>query len=104
MEDGLVSEESCTAEYAAPEVLKYKVPYDGIKSDIYSLGIVFYSILTLKYPEQQNIASESDWKESKVSEECKDLINSMIHSDPNKRPSSEDLLTHNWFSKTSLKE
>ena len=34
-----------TKEYAAPEVLNYRGPYDGMKADIYSLGIVFYSTL-----------------------------------------------------------
>ena len=52
-----VSVKSNTKEYGAPEVLSYDGrPYDGMKADIYSLGIVFYSALTCDYPDRQNVA------------------------------------------------
>jgi BR serine/threonine kinase len=47
-----------TKEYAAPEVLRGTGSYDGKKADIYSVGVVFYSALTCKYP--TNITWPSD--------------------------------------------
>ena len=47
----------CTEEYAAPEVIMYKIPYDGKKADIHCLGVLFYSTLTCRYPDRQNVAT-----------------------------------------------
>ena len=61
----LVDLKKYTKEYAAPEVLSYRGPYDGMKADIYCLGIVFYSTLTCKYPDRQNVATR--WSKSNFS-------------------------------------
>lgn len=48
--DGLTSFGGCTPEYAPDEVLyiqTLKSPYNGFKSDIFSLGAIFYSALAI---------------------------------------------------------
>ncbi len=49
-DDGLIRNYSKTMEYAAPEV-KNEIPFDGKKADIYSLGVVFYSMILGGYPD-----------------------------------------------------
>ncbi len=48
--EGLISSRKFTKEYAAPEVLREHGSYDGKMADIYSMGVVFYSMATCKYP------------------------------------------------------
>ena len=61
----LVDSKYCTMEYAAHEVLNYAGPYDGMKADVYSLGVVFYSTLTCGYPDRQNVATR--WAKTNLS-------------------------------------
>ena len=61
-----------TKDKGAPEALEYLAPLDGMRVDIYCLGLVFYSTLTCKYPERHNI--EARWDNQNFSTEIKDLI------------------------------
>ena len=100
--------------YSSPEVKMYETKgYYGIKNDLYSLGILLFVItvgtLPFNYPglsdiHYKQLAKEdyvSFWKafESKacLTDECKDLINSMICFDCNKRISMDNIKNHKWL-------
>ena len=106
-----------TRAYKAPELIKGEgvVPYDGIKADIYSLGITLielvigiYAFLNKKeyYKLYKYIIDGNKnefWSEllkesnGKYSSEFKDLCWKMIDLDPKKRPEIGDILKDKWF-------
>ncbi|TNV74643.1 hypothetical protein FGO68_gene5677 [Halteria grandinella] len=97
-----------TAGYIPPEAL------DGhgysLKSDLFSLGSVLFSILT-----QRNLFNGQDYKAimrsnkqcqvteyinqymRKFSQHVRDLVHSLCSRDPEKRPTVEEALSHAWF-------
>lgn len=88
---GNISVWSCTKEYAAPEVLRGTDSYDGKKADIYSVGVVFYSALTCKYP------APIKWPAHVEDQDIKNIISLMLSPDPSKRPTVDELLAMPWF-------
>lgn len=107
-----------TKSYAPPEILKHK-PYNGIKSDIFSLGVILFAIVFCSFG--FGIASSFDnlykliikknyemyWNEigkkigkekiDKVSPELKTLFTKMVSYIPDERPSIEDILNDDWM-------
>ena len=104
-----------TKKYIAPEIVK-GMEYDGIKADIFSLGVLLFNLRTSKflfdlakvngnslydYVKDKN---EKIWKivESNgiigLSNELKKLFLKMVSFEPNERPSIEDILNDEWFS------
>ena len=115
-----------TREYMAPEVIMGK-EYNGIKADIFSLGVLLFYLRTSKFLfEQAKISNNNALKTSydyiknkndniwkiigvdtidELSEDFKDLYLSMVAFDPNERPNIEKILSHNWFKEvTDLSE
>lgn len=97
-----------TENYVAPEVLAQEGPYDGRKSDIWSLGCILFTMIAGIYPFDDDdnhpklIKSimEVDYKMPEYfSEPLKDLIRSILVRDPNKRATLEQILEHRWMSK-----
>ena len=106
-----------TRAYNAPEIIKGegKVPYDGMKADIYSLGITLIELVTGSYAflnKEENYIlykyiidgnKNEFWSEllkesnGKYSSEFKDLCWKMIDLDPKKRPEIGDILKDKWF-------
>jgi len=92
--------------YAAPEIVQRK-PYDGKKADVWSLGIILFVLLSGLFPfdDAQNrpevifdkIVAGDFFTPSYLSSDAAPLIRSMLHKDPNKRPSVSKLLKHPWF-------
>ena len=91
--------------YMAPEVLKDT--YEGGSSDMWSLGVILYILLSGKPPFdgpndkaiQRNILSGKNHKFNEedfghVSEEAKDLINRLLERDPKKRITARESLMH----------
>ena len=106
-----------TKEYMAPEIIMGK-EYNGIKADIFSLGVLLFYLRTSKFLfEQAKISNntlktsydyiknkdDNIWNQSVVdninelSEDFKDLFLSMVAFDPNERPSIEEILEHKWL-------
>ena len=106
-----------TREYMAPEIILGK-EYNGIKADIFSLGVLLFYLRTSKFLfEQAKISNntlktsydyiknkdDNIWKQSVVdninelSEDFKDLYLSMVAFEPNERPSIEKILEHKWL-------
>ncbi len=95
---------SCgTPGYMSPEILSSNTY--GLASDIWSLGVVFYIMLSgvmpfnPKLPDRvkQGIFSFPEKHFNHVSDEAKDMICSMLTVDPNSRISAEKLLQHPWM-------
>ena len=103
-----------TRGYAAPEVLKDKKDfegYDGIKADIFSLGITLLRLVTGKQEKDlaekiAKIIEENKFEEynKKLKFRIKDtspafqaLITKMIDFDPEKRPIIDTILSDPWF-------
>ncbi|VDM24396.1 unnamed protein product [Toxocara canis] len=90
--------------YAAPELLLGK-EYDGMKADVWSLGVVLYILVTGGFPfpghsldklKRAVLAGQLKipyW----VSVECSDLIRKMLTFHPGKRYSIENVVQHRWF-------
>lgn len=110
-----------TQNYAAPEIFLHR-PYDGIKVDIFSLGVVLLNLVTCKIGFCQ--ATRLDkyyrcimakkyniyWKLvsgqiGPISEELKNLYIKMVSFNPEQRPSIEEIFKDPWMKEvTSLDE
>jgi len=103
-----------TKGYCAPEILKNKkefTGYDGIKADIFSLGISLLRLVTGKQEKNLEKNVEKIIKKNKFDEfnkilkiqikdtspEFQSLIIKMIDFNPDNRPKIDEILTDPWF-------
>ncbi|XP_052049320.1 putative sperm motility kinase W [Apodemus sylvaticus] len=94
----------------APELV-IQEPYDGKKSDVWSLGVVLYFINTGHYPFTGSTTKEMEEKiatgtyeiPSHVSGQLENLIHQMLTVSPEMRPSIEEIENHPWVKKSEVK-
>ncbi|KAL6298021.1 hypothetical protein BKA93DRAFT_106695 [Sparassis latifolia] len=109
-ERGTLLETFCgTTGYASPEMLLAK-KYLGPEVDIWSLGIILYTLLTgtlpfdddddsvMKEKVVKGVFEDPEW----LSDEARDLIKSILQVDPSVRPQISQILAHPWFTPRSL--
>ncbi|VDL71018.1 unnamed protein product [Nippostrongylus brasiliensis] len=90
--------------YAAPELLLGK-EYDGLKADIWSLGVILYILVTGGFPfpgdNVENLKRAVLSCQMKipywVSVECADLIKKMLVFNPFKRSGINAVMQHRWL-------
>jgi 5'-AMP-activated protein kinase catalytic alpha subunit len=106
MKDGIFLYSSCgSPNYAAPELISGKY-YNGAAIDIWSCGVILYTLLTgtLPFNEKETVQLYKKIRECQykmyefVSEEARDLINRMLQKDPLNRISIPEIKQHIWFS------
>ena len=102
-----------TDTYCAPEISKcFSQGYDGIKSDIFALGVLLFVIKLGKFPfgmsnyfdkgyrlimEKNYEKFWQEFKKDNVSKEFKDFFNHLICYDPSERLSFDEILEHPWI-------
>jgi len=115
--DYIINSTSGTDTYCSPETRKgYIQGYDGIKSDVFSLGVLLFVIRAGKFPFNlsgycdkryrliMNKNYEEYWKgfaKDNFSNEFKDLMNHLICYDPSERFSIDEILEHPWILKNT---
>eukprot|EP01120_Amphizonella_sp_Union-15-10_P014724 TRINITY_DN724_c0_g1_i1.p1 TRINITY_DN724_c0_g1~~TRINITY_DN724_c0_g1_i1.p1 ORF type:complete len:399 (-),score=67.99 TRINITY_DN724_c0_g1_i1:156-1352(-) len=90
--------------YAAPEIVSMS-NYQGSKTDVWALGVVMYTILEGDFPFNQptpfrlkdQIRSGRFSMPKHISTDAQDLIARMLHKDPSKRITVEQILLHPWI-------
>jgi serine/threonine protein kinase len=112
-ENGLLNTPLGTLNYAAPEILMKK-QYDGVKTDIFAMGVLLFTLVTCKigfhralksdkyYRLLINNKNEQYWniinnQIGNVSNEFKDLYTKMISFKPEERPTIDEILNHPWM-------
>jgi len=104
--DGGYLTESCgSPNYAAPELLSKNCRYVGPEVDVWSCGVVLFTLLCNKLPFDADSCPEL-FKLIKrgqystpayVSQEAKDLIAQMLQVDASKRVTLAEVKKHPWF-------
>ena len=95
-----------TPNYIAPEILEGKTGH-SYEVDIWSLGVIIYTLIIGKPPFETNNVKET-YKRIKndnysfpenalISEPSKELIQSILVLDPNKRPNLDQILVSDFF-------
>lgn len=100
-----------TSSYLSPEIVQMAEYFPG-PSDIWSLGVIFFTLLTGTYPFKASSDTELYKKIIKahikvpefVSNEASRLLYRMLRSEPKSRPSIKSLLKDPWLSSDSLNE
>lgn len=90
--------------YIAPEILR-EIPYDGIKADIWSAGIVLYAMLYGTFPFkgdcinalEESILTGYFNLDEKISRKARTLLKRILTYDPNLRPSIREILEDPWM-------
>ncbi|XP_065644218.1 testis-specific serine/threonine-protein kinase 3 [Hydra vulgaris] len=91
--------------YAPPEILR-GIPYDGTIADIWSLGVVLYTMVNASLPfDDSNLKTLLEQvmrpvhfsSRKKISPEVKDLISKMLVPNVDKRASIKEIQIHCWF-------
>lgn len=105
MRDGIFLYTPCgSPNYAAPELINGKI-YDGASIDIWSCGVILYTLLTGSLPfdekktrklYQQIRACRYSLPEY-ISDSSKDLIVRMLQKNPLDRISISEIKQHKWF-------
>jgi polo-like kinase 1 len=95
-----------TPNYIAPEILDGKCGH-SYEVDTWSLGVIIYTLLIGKPPFETSDVKTTYRKirmnsyqfpsHVTISEDAKDLITSILNSDPKKRPSIEEVGKHPFF-------
>jgi len=96
-----------TLYYMPPESIRIRRGYELKKSDMWSIGVITYVLVTGKAPFLGSTRQETLSKIIKaelsfpdnivITNDCKDFIQSLIHWDCNKRFSAHDALQHSWL-------
>ena len=95
-----------TPNYIAPEILEGKTGH-SFEVDVWSLGVIMYTLIIGKPPFETNNVKET-YKRIKsgnysipenavISEPAKDLIQSILVLEPQRRPKLDEILSHNFF-------
>ncbi|XP_034349182.1 putative sperm motility kinase W [Arvicanthis niloticus] len=93
----------------APEIV-LRVPFDGKKADVWSLGVVLFFINIGHYPFRGNTMKEMDENittgtydiPSHVSGQLENLIHQLLTVAPEMRPSTERIENHPWVVKCEV--
>lgn len=117
-----LTESKGTKSYKAPEIGS-KAGYDGIKTDIFSLGVIlfilvmghfpfpeatktdqFYRLLAQKdYSKYWSTLEKGYGNDKKISDSFKDLFQRMCTQDPKQRITLEEIKHHRWLAGTMNK-
>lgn len=106
MKDGIFLYSSCgSPNYAAPELINGKF-YNGASIDIWSCGVILYTLLTgcLPFNEKQTNKLYKKITECKyilpenISDSAKDLIFRILQKNPLDRITIPEIKQHKWFS------
>ena len=102
----MLSDTYCgSAAYSAPEVLRSQ-PYNPLKADCWSLGIVLFVLLNNKLPFIDNDTKKMtkrqadrkyNYKNKFLSAEAREVIAQLLTPDPAQRPSMMEIFAHPWF-------
>ena len=95
-----------TPNYIAPEVLEGRSGH-SYEVDIWSLGVIIYTLIIGKPPFETNDV-KATYRRIKqnsyqfpdhvqISPAAKDLISSILTSDPSSRPVLDDIMAHDFF-------
>jgi serine/threonine protein kinase len=94
-----------TPAFIAPEILLNN-NYNPFKTDVWSSGVVLYTMLSgvvpfrgnNDYELHKNILSGKFPKLNFISNSCEDLLNKLLEVNPEKRINLNNILSHKWFS------
>lgn len=81
--DGEVKDQCGSALYVAPEVCSLE-SYDGFKADIFSLGVVIYSMFSGRFPVLNSCSGSPDFE--KIPTEFTSIVKKMLDINPKERP------------------
>ncbi|XP_023694906.1 tribbles homolog 2-like isoform X1 [Paramormyrops kingsleyae] len=104
-DDFLSDKHGCPA-YVSPEILNMSGRYSGKAADVWSLGVMLYTILVGRYPfhdiEPSSLFSKIRRGKFSIPDtltpRAKCLIRSMLRREPVERLTSREILDHPWFS------
>ncbi|XP_078396092.1 tribbles homolog 2-like [Cetorhinus maximus] len=103
-DDSLSDKHGCPA-YVSPEILNTSGCYSGKAADVWSLGVMLYTLLVGRYPFHDSDPSALFSKirrghfciPDSVSPKAKCLIRSLLRRDPPERLAAGEILLHPWF-------
>ncbi|KAK9974154.1 hypothetical protein ABG768_022261 [Culter alburnus] len=87
-----------TKEYCPPEY-ETNGEYHGEPATVWSLGIVMFALLCGKFPESEDLdeLDKNIWTKDGLSQECCELLCSLLQTDPEQRIELKNVSAHNWF-------
>lgn len=114
--DSVAKSKVGTPGYTSPEVISNSHGYDGKRADIWSAGVMLFTMLFARYPFERPedkrlrpnerlqkvlrriVRVDYEFPESvPVSDSCKDLLRRILVADPARRASIADIQAHPWF-------
>ncbi|XP_023703515.1 tribbles homolog 2 [Cryptotermes secundus] len=105
-DDLLHDKHGCPA-YVSPEILRSHAPYSGRAADMWSLGIILYTMLVGRYPFSDTEHASLFAKITRgnfiipdcLSSRAKCLIRSLLRREPSERLVAADVLLHPWLTR-----
>uniref|UniRef100_A0A2M4CGQ3 Putative serine/threonine protein kinase n=1 Tax=Anopheles darlingi TaxID=43151 RepID=A0A2M4CGQ3_ANODA len=103
-QDLLQDKRGCPA-YVSPELLRTNTSYSGKSADMWSLGVILYTMLVGRYPFNDSEHASLFAKISRgqytvpecLSSKARCMIRSLLRRDPEERITSDDVLYHPWL-------
>ncbi|XP_048142853.1 tribbles homolog 1 [Corvus hawaiiensis] len=103
-DDALSDKHGCPA-YVSPEILNTTGTYSGKSADVWSLGVMLYTLLVGRYPFHDSDPSTLFSKIRRgqfcipdhVSPKARCLIRSLLRREPSERLAAPEILLHPWF-------
>lgn len=102
--DSMSDTHGCPA-YVSPEILSGSTPYSGKMADMWSLGVMLYTMLVGRYPFHDpdpamlfsKIRRGQCCFPEGLSPKAKCLLQNLLRKDPTERLTATELQAHPWF-------